>query len=863
MAKLSKSGEKILASKNITTHTRIYVNDDLQIDTSTGYVGTPIVAYRINRSRKLGAAKIQLNVSNPGGMYSFRRQNDPIFGYGNRIRVEEGLVVGNQVEWFIRFTGIITSQVASNSGGMPSLQVEAMDRMKLLLDYLPDELVYRPQMVKVAGERLDAVGDSFQHYRSNSNKLPWADIPYPIFYKNGQKLKENYEIDLINGEVYFGEKMFNPQWGELSYVNSVTYAYGAALRGDITIYRSFRLVRQDSMGNYRGEQQFTKVNLPDHMTYYVSGNQVFFNQDPFYDLSGGSDWKYVDKKLIITLNGATLVTCDYWYYNDQTNLAENVIRDLALRAGFKEAEIDLAPTGVSLKTLRFTNSTIKSGFEALQKVKQQLGPNYIITCDCDGKLRGYYAAQMATADYTLELIQKIDAPVSEESLFTAVVAHGVDLNPEDLAKTAWAENLLHPHSITKDTVVKNSVKSILANTNYTSGSHNLIGNNSTTTKQEEIGTVGVGGHPSFLLNKSADDQISWHWRQKNEDTPPVFPIDLVKITLQAPKEIEEISLLTGDYNGGTIEQTLSVLVSENGSDWFYIDRNSRGVHGASSQWLTLKEGELLNRKISHIKIRVEAAFNWSESHTKSKTSGSFLNKKTKVTTDNYYNWYVALKEVQIWEKKEIQLTSVLANYLGMGDGKTQKFYLANKPFMKGSERIYVDGIQLHFDAYQTNPATGEIHFTFPPTGVITCDYAIAIREKAVSQSNKNDQYGNNISVINPPGTLVFTGGDIAKDSPEHRLLKKIGLKKVALYPDNYLNTYPSLQQRGKEMLQEITRLEETLAIEAVYRPDIDICQTVHVIDPMLGIQDLFFIEEITEGKEGYRPTVNIRVSRYA
>ena len=862
MAKLSKDGEKILAGKNITTHTRVYVNDELQIDTSVGYIGSPIVAYRINRSRKLGAAKMQLNVSNPGGKYSFRRQDDPIFGYGNCIRVEEGLAVENQIEWFVRFTGIITSQVASNSGGKPSLQVEAMDRMKLLLDYLPDELIYRPEMVKVSGERLDAVGDSFQHYKSNSDQLPWADIPYPIFYKNDQKLKENYEIDLINGEVYFGEKMFTPKWTDLRPIDSVTYDAEVALQEDATIYRSFRLVRQDSLGNFRGEQEFTKVNLPAHMVYFISENRVVFNQDPFYDLSNGTDWAYADKELTITLNGSTVVTSDYWYYNDRTNLAENVICDLALRAGFKEDEIDLAPTNVSLKTLRFTNSTIKNGFEALQKIKQQLGPNYIITCDCNGILRGYYASQMATADYLLELIQKIDAPVSEESLFTGVVAHGVDLNPEDIAKTATAENILQSRSITKEVTSKNGGVWSLSSTNYVFGVERVV-ENTTTIKEETIGSITASGHPSCLLNKSVDDQMAWQWRQKNDDTPPTFPMDLVKITLQEPKEIEEISLLVGDYNGGTIEQTLSILVSENGDDWFYVDRNSRGVHGASSQWVTIKEGELLNRKIGHIKIRVESAFCWTESHTTSKQGGWALNPKVSVKTDNYYNWYVALKEVQIWEKKEIQLTSVLANYLGVGDGETQKFYLANKPFMRGSEKIYVDGVQLHFDAYQTNPETGEIHFFYPPTGLITSDYAIAIREKAVSQNSKNTQYESNISVINPPGTLLFTGGGVTKDSPEYRVLKKIGLKKVSLYPDNYLNTYPSLQQRGKEMLQEITRLEETLNIEAVYRPDIDICQTVHIMDSMLGIEGLFFIEEITEGKEGYLPGVNIRVSRYS
>mgnify|MGYP003599227715 FL=1 len=91
-----------------------------------------------------------------------------------------------------------------------------------------------------------------------------------------------------------------------------------------------------------------------------------------------------------------------------------------------------------------------------------------------------------------------------------------------------------------------------------------------------------------------------------------------------PKRIEEINILVGDYKKGTIEQAMSVLVTENGEDWFYVDRNQRGVQGASSQWLTIKGGELEFREISGVKIRVEAGFNWTETHTWSETSGGFL-----------------------------------------------------------------------------------------------------------------------------------------------------------------------------------------------------------------------------------------------
>lgn len=815
MTKLSTAGERVLTSKNFTTHTRIYINDVLQLDTSTQVVLAPVVNYQINRSRKLGAAKLAMTISNVGGRFSYLRSEDPVFGYGNGIRLEEGLQVGDQIEWFVRFTGIIVRQVATNSGGMPALQVAALDRMKLLLDYLPDEVLYRPTLTLVKGETLISQGDSFQHYRGAREHLPWADIPYPIFYKNGTKVKENYEIDLINGEVYFGEQMWNPTWSQAIRESDAVYRGPGTIPEKPIVSRSFKLVRY---GEQLSEHAFDYMELPKDVTFYCKDNKIHFNKDPFCDLIAGRDWQYLDQKILVTLQAVNAVTTDYWYYNSQTNQGEEVIRDIALQAGFKEEQIQLEPTGVSLKTLRFDSLSVKNGFEMLQKVKQQLSPNYIVTCDAAGNLRGYYASQMTVADYPLELIKKIEAPISEESLYTSVVTHGITLNPNDLARTATGTHLLSSKA---------------------------------------------SGAPAAVFNKSFEDQITWHWVQKNNDKPPEFPMDLLRIDLKEKKKIEEINILVGDYKKGTIDQTLSVMVSEDGENWFYVDRESRGLRGASSQWVSVKGGELEYREVTAIKIRVENAYNWTETETITKQRGSWYNRKMSVTTNNYYHWFAAMKEVQIWEKKNLLVTSTLANYLGTGDGTEEYFCFPNTPLIAGAERLYINGEEISNAAYRVNYETGEVKFQYAPIGIITSDYSVIIKEHALTQPDFDTRYLNNVTIATPPGTMVFKGGNIQRGGTAYRLLDKIGLKKIGIPTDNYLNTMVMVQKRGEEFLQEITRLEETLSIDAIYRPDVDICQTIYVFDPLLGITGHYFIEEITEGKEGYRPTLNLKVSKYS
>lgn len=816
MAKLTQAGQQVLSGRNFVSHTRVYVDDVLRVDTSQGVSDTPVISYQINRSRKLGAAKLSLNVANPGGIFSFKRQDSPIFGYGNKIRMQEGIRVGATMEWFTRFTGIIVSQVPSNMGGKPSLKVYAMDNMKLLLDYLPDELYYCPDIIAVKGEVLSAVsGGDFKHFRGNQANLPWVDIPYPVFYKNGVKIKEDYEVDLINGEVYFGERMYGGRSKlEAARIAETIYSLPVAIQPSFSVSRSFKLT-------YAGTQQvFADNAIPNGITMTVNGKDITFSQSPFADLVSSSSRLYTDKKIYITTDVPQQVTADYWYYDDNTNLAENVIRDLALKAGFKAEQIMLNSTGVSLKPMRFTNLTIKNAFEAIQKVKQQLAPNYIITCDTEGNLRGYYAGQMATADYNIQLIKRIDAPVSEENLYTVVVAHGVDLNPNDLRSTATAKNLLPGNSV-----------------------------------------IQVGGAASSVLNKNPDDQITWHWIQKNNDTPPEFPQDLLTITLAVAKKIEEINILIGDYNKGTIQESISVQVSEDGANWFYIDRSSRGVTGASSQWATVKGGELENRKIKGVKLIAENAFNWTESHAYSK--GGFLGIGSHVRTDNYYHWYLAVKEVQIWEENTISATSSLCNCIGLGDGVNNTFYIPNIPIVSGTVAVYRDGVVVAPATYTVDCVTGKVKFVTAPSGVITVDYTVNTKKQPRNQSNNSDRLANNITFLNPVDTVVFTGGAIDQASANYKLLKKIGLKKNALKADNYLNSFRDAKRRGEEVLQEISRLEETLDIDVVYRPDMDICQTVGVFDPLLGLGELFFIEEITESKQGYRPALSVKVCKYA
>jgi hypothetical protein len=810
--KLTLAGEATLADKNIVSHTEVYVNGTL--------VGN-VIGYSINRSRKFGAAKLSLTVANPDGQYTYQKQvsrgEDPLFGYGNKIKLREGLAVNGQIEWFTQFTGIIVSQSPSSAGGKPALSVEALDNMKLLLDAVPEDWRYTPTIVHVTDEVMTSTDpDRLLFSAGNTN---WVDIPYPGFKVEGVKQKGNYDVDLTNGQVHFGERMYGRQDFEATQISDRVFKIGRTIRPDFQVKRSFTVSKEY---DFFGIEDKDKVNNDTRLpSYTVSGDTITFDSNPFGDLvdiiKENRAIKYLDKKITINTEYEKVVQADYAYYVSGTNAAEDIIKDLALLAGFTPEEINLQATGVSMPPMRFTALTTKNAFEAMQQVKKKLAPNYIIVCDGEGNLRGYYAGQKGVADYDLSLIKRIQAPVSEESLYTCVIANGIDPNPPDLARTATATNL------------------------------------------KTSGVIGKG-YASATLNKNIQDQISWQWQQKNDKTPPAFPIDLLRIDLAEPKKVEEINILMGDFDGGTIQQSMTVQVSENGTDWFFPDKSAQGLHGSSNQWVTVKGNELNNRLIKAIKIICESGADWTDTHVY--TKGGFLGIGAKTKTDVYYNWYFAIKEIQIWEENTISVASSIGNTFGIGNGVKTEFDIPNIPLVIGTEKIYVDGQRVH--DYNIDYKGGKVTFTTtPPIGVISADYSMITRKQAVATRYYDQTLGNNVGYINPADTLVFSGGDLDIHAPGYKMLHKIGLKKMPLKIDNYLNSHADLRARAEGMLKETSRLKETLSVDLVYRPDVDICQTVSVTDDLLGLEELYFIEDVTITKQSYRPSLSVKLSNYS
>lgn len=91
----------------------------------------------------------------------------------------------------------------------------------------------------------------------------------------------------------------------------------------------------------------------------------------------------------------------------------------------------LQATGIQLNQIKFRSREVENRFEAINKLRSYLAPNYIIRTIGDNKIWASYLYQKTRADFTLELISSISY-LEDEDIFTRVIMYGKNNNPTNL-----------------------------------------------------------------------------------------------------------------------------------------------------------------------------------------------------------------------------------------------------------------------------------------------------------------------------------------------------------------------------------------------------------------------------------------------
>lgn len=91
----------------------------------------------------------------------------------------------------------------------------------------------------------------------------------------------------------------------------------------------------------------------------------------------------------------------------------------------------LQSTGVELNKISFRSREMPNRYEAINKLRQYLAPNYIVRTRGDNKIWASYLTQRTIADYTLQLVTGATY-LEDEDLYTRVMFWGKNENPTNL-----------------------------------------------------------------------------------------------------------------------------------------------------------------------------------------------------------------------------------------------------------------------------------------------------------------------------------------------------------------------------------------------------------------------------------------------
>jgi len=172
-----------------------------------------------------------------------------------------------------------------------------------------------------------------------------------------------------------------------------------------------------------GSNALLDHSIDDYVEYensYSAGQVWYLDYTNLVTTMTSSDFtipsgsiEYVDKRFgRIILDGAislsATVTCDTNY-------------------SFKT----LQATAIELNYMSFRSREMSNRYDAIEKLKKYLAPNYIIRTKGDDKIWASYVRQKTTADYTLDLVEKLNY-LEDEDLYTRVKFFAKNSEPTNL-----------------------------------------------------------------------------------------------------------------------------------------------------------------------------------------------------------------------------------------------------------------------------------------------------------------------------------------------------------------------------------------------------------------------------------------------
>lgn len=545
--------------------------------------------------------------------------NVPLYYYGNRIVVEEGIVSddGSEIEWFDAFNGFIDTVDPSQDGPDATIRCDALDWMYICLkDY-----------IEVPGP--DDDGRIFEAEKIRADRIQLQPVPFPGHDDNDDGIYEVPVLELEDGTTEENSVFRVP----------IEYRGNGPIRG----YLPKNPPPRTGAGDKRGDFMYQPWAERPSPTIWVDGKMLDKNA---YQIDYQRGVVYFPEKKEDSNGKPLKVEATFYWYDLDTNLFEDVVGEIIARAmerfGFVKPRITTSTDDyviwavpgdasapkiilersnprVTVPPTSFFLDDKKTFFDALEEVLRYTSPDYILRATPEGNFVGEYLPQKEKPDYTLSLIESINAPISEQDIYTRCIARGV------LPAVA--------------NVAIGGVKRVIEHLSPNYSSPNRFSANI-----------------MDLFDGDLNSNVGWHWISKGGgkghrvgDDGPELPLPLFTIELRQAIYLGGINVLGGDgigiYNapigwfdkGARNIQGIGFRIEVSSDNVNYYSLTTQDTHEvASAQWAFIDKDDfhedVKNMKVKYIRFiatSVMGPFDYG--------SAQF---------DVVWNW--ALREVQIY-----------------------------------------------------------------------------------------------------------------------------------------------------------------------------------------------------------------------
>lgn len=314
--------------------------------------------YNITRNKRLGSSQATINIADKEFKYNPINENseinqvggnyEPLLYFGNSVKIFQKLLTSQGIKTYQKFEGKIKNTAIEKDSASNKLSIYALDVMQKLIDYRPNDLIYEATKQEIIQETLRTF-DGVTYYSEHSS---WAEYPAPIIYLNDeQEDADKYIIDFVRGQViYKGNVLSKLKTSTQECTNPLgdrkTWETGIEFDNSIlpTVYYNYEKYEQFDCNDYTG------------YTYQWTGyvEELTENDDYYIDYETGTIYLYdalsidapaevignrKNQTIVIIFREATILKTTYSYEVEGTNEVEDIIKDLAIKAGISSSDM--------------------------------------------------------------------------------------------------------------------------------------------------------------------------------------------------------------------------------------------------------------------------------------------------------------------------------------------------------------------------------------------------------------------------------------------------------------------------------------------------------------------------------------------